>query len=105
MVKPRFQVSLIACLLLLATAGAILAAERNYWRHSKGHFENTKENRWEEKSPDGTYHFVEKKRTDRFVELYDRKRQCTVRLFNDHCNVKFGDEKFQKLYEGKWGGK
>ena len=46
--------------------------ERNYWRHSKGHFENTKGNRWEEKIADATNYFVETDRTDHYVELYNK---------------------------------
>jgi len=96
-------VSLFAFLLVLVLAAPSYAAERNYWHHKTGHFENTKENKWEEKSPGGTYHFVEKERTEKYVEIHDRSRDCTVRLFDDHCLVRFKDEPFKRLYEGRWG--
>jgi type III secretory pathway component EscR len=105
MTVHRSLVSLLAFLLVLVFAAPSFAAERNYWRHSKGHFENTKENKWEEKSASGTQHFVEKDRTEKYVELFDKSRDCTVRLFDDHCTVRFKDGEFTKLYEGKWGGK
>jgi hypothetical protein len=105
MTVPRSLASLIAALLVFALAGSGWAAERSYWRHKKGHFENIRGNRWVEKTPDATYRFVETKRTDRVVELYDRSRECTVRLFKTFCTVKFGNGRFQRLYEGKWGGR
>jgi hypothetical protein len=103
MTVNRSVVSLLACLLVLAIAAPVHAGERNYWRHKEGHFENTMENKWEEKSPSGTHHFVERDRTEKYVELHDRSRDCTVRLFDDHCTVKFKDEPFRKLYDGHWG--
>jgi hypothetical protein len=104
MTVHRSIVSLFACFLVLAFAAPSQAAERNYWHHKTGHFENTKENKWEEKAPDGnTYHFYEKDRNEKFVELHDKGRDCYVRLFNDHCMVKFGNEQFKRYYEGHWG--
>jgi hypothetical protein len=97
---------LVAGLLVLVCVTRSDAAEREYWRHSKGHFENTEKNKWTEKAPNGeTYHFIEVKRTEHYVELHDKGRDCTVRLHNTECEVKFGDGKFERYYEGKWGGK
>jgi hypothetical protein len=103
MTVNRSLASLLACVLVLVFAATAYAKERNYWHHKEGHFENTKENRWEEKSPTGTYHFVEKERTEKYVELHDKSRDCTVRLFDDHCTVRFKDEPFKHLYDGHWG--
>jgi hypothetical protein len=104
MTVHRSLTALLACFLVLAFAAPSYAAERNYWHHKKGHFENTKENNWEEKAPDGnTYRFHERERTQHYVELHDKSRDCTVRLFDDHCSVKFGNEPFKRYYEGHWG--
>jgi hypothetical protein len=92
-----------ALVLLLICASAVEAAERNYWRHSRGHFTNTSGNKWEEKIDDATFHFEEKDRTDAFVLLFDRSRNCHIRLYNDHCDVKFGDGEYKKFYDGRWG--
>jgi hypothetical protein len=76
--------------------------ERLVWRHSQGHFENTRGNTWVEKSPDGTFHFVERARREAFVELYDGSRDCTVRLFPNRCMVRFGTGPFEWYYDGHW---
>jgi hypothetical protein len=99
----RKGTTVFAVLLVLICAATAMAAERNYWRHSRGHFTNTKGNHWEEKIDNATYHFEEKDRTEAFVLLYDESRKCHVRLFNDHCDVRFGDGAYSKYYDGKWG--
>jgi hypothetical protein len=98
--------ALVACVVTLGLVGSAAAAERNYWKHSKGHFENTTGNTWVEKIDNRTHKFVEKERTERYIELYDSSRNCWVRLFNDRCLVKFpdkGDTKFEEYYQGRWG--
>lgn len=87
-------------------AAVASAEERNYWRDDKGHFENTKGNLWERKNGDSTFHFVETDRTDAYVELYDKSRDFTVRLYSDRCmsKVPSTDNKFEKSSEGHWGG-
>ena len=105
LMNERHSVWLAPACLLVVCVASVHAEERNYWRHSHGHFANTKGNRWEEKKDDDTYHFVETDRTDHYVELYDKSRDCTVRLFSDRCMVKadFTNNKFEKFYEGHWG--
>jgi hypothetical protein len=93
----------IALFVAFTFATAASAAERNYWHHKNGHFENTEKNHWEEKAPDdNTYHFTEKERTQHYVELHDKSRDCWVRLYNDRCEVKFGEGNFEKFYDGEW---
>jgi hypothetical protein len=92
----------IALFTFVVVATVQAGTDRTYWRHSKGHFENTKGNAWLEKSPDDTFRFVETDRNTNFVQLYDKSRECTVRLFGDRCMVKFGAEKFKFYYDGKW---
>jgi hypothetical protein len=92
-------------LVLVALAGR--PAEANYgerlvWRHGQGHFENTRGNTWVEKSPDGTFYFVERRRYEAFVELYDGSRDCTVRLYPHRCLVRFGPGPFEQYYTGYW---
>jgi hypothetical protein len=97
-----------ASLLVLACALPAPAADRSYWRQESGHFENTDRNRWVERAPDGaTYHFVEVERRQRYVELYDRSRDCTVRLFDDRYEVKapWNNYRFENYGVGRWGGR
>ena len=105
MIVQRLIRLLVACLLVLVFAGLADAGERDYWRHSTGHFTNTKENKWTEKAPDGTHHFVETKRNKHYVELYDESRDITVRLFKTYSDAKSGNGEFERLYEGQWVGK
>ena len=93
---------LIGLMLVLAFTSPTYAAERKFWRHSDGHFENIKDGQWEEKSPNGNHHFVEKERTEAFIELFDKTRACFVRLYENHCDVKFQNGNYQKLYDGTW---
>jgi hypothetical protein len=102
--KTRHSIlAMAACLLTLAWVSTASAAERNYWKHSDGHFENTTGNNWVEKIKGNTNRFKEVERTERYIELYDAGRDCTVRLFNDRCMVKFGNKKFEEYYNGRWG--
>jgi hypothetical protein len=105
LMKTRQTVlALLAGLLVLAWGSSASAGERNYWRHSQGHFENTDGNKWvEKKMGEGTYHFVETSRNDNFVQIYDKSQECTVRLYGDKCMVKHGSGAFEKYYDGKWG--
>jgi CubicO group peptidase (beta-lactamase class C family) len=76
---------------------------KGFWRHDKGYFEHTGKNRWTENGPGGAlFRFVEVKRTDTYVELFDKGRQCTVRLSPTECQVKFENGNFEKFYTGKW---
>jgi hypothetical protein len=97
-----------ACLLVLVFALPSHAAGRDYWRQQNGHFENTDRNHWVEKAPNGaTYHFVEVDRRQRYVELYDASRDCTVRLFDNRYEVKapWNDYRFENYGAGRWGGR
>lgn len=102
MMTRRAALTSVAAL-VLGSVPAVRAADREYWKHEKGHFENTSGNKWIEKTEKHTYHFVEKDRKEKYVELYDKTRDISVRLYDHHCDVKKGDGKFEKYYEGKWG--
>lgn len=101
----RFLGRVLAVVLALSLASPAWAGDREYWRHSRGHFENTRGNQWEEKSPDATFRFTERDRTEQYVELYDPSRDCTVRLYNNQCWVRapFTDYVFRVFYNGGWG--
>jgi hypothetical protein len=94
--------AVLACLVLFAAAAPSLAAERDYWRHSHGHFENTSGNTWVEKNGAVTHRYVEMKRTEDYVELYDSGREVTVRLFDDSCVVNIKRRAFHEVYTGSW---
>lgn len=99
----RMSVLALSGLCVLALAMPAFAGERDLWKHSAGAFLNTQGNDWVEKAPDGsTYYFKEQKRTEDFVLLYDRSRDCYVRLFNDRCLVKFGSGSYDEYYRGRW---
>src|SRR5437764_1467194 len=96
--------AVLACLLTLAWVSTAAAAERNYWKHSKGHFENTSGNNWVEKIGGMTKRLVEVERTEKYIELYNTAEDATIRLFNDRCMVKLSDKKrFEEYYQGRWG--
>src|SRR5690242_4154244 len=93
----------VACLLSLgAVAQAKAGGGRDLWAHDKGTFTNTRGNNWVEHVQGDTYYFREVRRTDGSVELYDRSRDCTVRLTRCACFVKFGSGGFDKFYDGRW---
>ena len=92
----------IACFVVLAFASTGYSAERKVWCHDEGFFEKLDDGRWKERTPGGNLYFIEKERTEKFIDLYDATRECYVRLFEKHCEVKFGNGKFTKLYDGTW---
>jgi hypothetical protein len=70
-----------------------------------GYFaKNIRDNRRIEQVGDKAKHFVEKARTDDYVELYDKDRDLTVRLYSDRQEDKTGDKAFHVVHKGKWGG-
>ena len=75
--------------------------ERDRWRSSHGQFVNTKGDRWVEKYDKATFRYMETARTNEYVELFDKGRNFTVRLFADHYEVKVGN-RFERRLEGKW---
>jgi hypothetical protein len=100
----RILVAALACVPLPAGAAPAFGQDRVWWVDSNGSFQRTAGNQWTENRGDGLLcHFVETKRTDAFVELFDKGRNCTLQLFDNHCRIKFGNGKFEKLYDGKWG--
>jgi hypothetical protein len=69
--RRSFLLVVLAFPVLFAAAAPSLAAERDYWRHTRGHFENTSGDTWVERSSGVTHRYVEMKRTEDYVELYD----------------------------------
>jgi hypothetical protein len=93
----------LAWLPFLAGAAPALGQDRVWWTHDKGSFQRTAGNHWYENLGDGVLaQFVETRRTGTLVELYDKSRDVTVQLFKDHCRAKTGNEKFGRLYGGRW---
>jgi hypothetical protein len=76
--------------------------ERLVWRHDAGHFVNTVGNRWVEFSPDGRHYFREVHRARHAIELYDGRRDCSVRLTDHVCFVRLGNAPYKPLYHGYW---
>jgi hypothetical protein len=103
-VSSRQTVIVLICLLALARALPVLADDnRTYWQHSGGHFKDLGENKWGEVNADNRrFHFVARNRAPEYIELYDRKRDCTVLLFDDRCMVRFGYGPFERYYDGQW---
>jgi hypothetical protein len=79
--------------------------QHTFWGHTSGHFKNTEGKNWEESVSGQSYRFVERERTSDYVELYDESRNCTVRLYDNRCEVKgaFTNHEFQEFYYGEWG--
>ena len=83
------------------------AGDRELWKFSEGFYIKQPGDRWAERNNAGevTFRFVETKRTDEFVELFDKNRNATIRLRLKMWMINQGDGKFEKLYEGGWADK
>src|SRR5262249_61022824 len=93
----------LACVVVLGFTMTAKAQDRGLWSHSRGVFVNTKGLDWVEKATDGgVYYFKERTRTEDYVLLYDASRDCFVRLYNDRCLVKFGSDRYEEYYRGRW---
>jgi hypothetical protein len=95
--------------LVLGAAAAAPAAEPPRQRWEFGDHFVTSTRRWEEKTETGRNAFVETARNPVFVELYDRTRGYTVRLYDDRMLIRDGTSpehpkfvKFTKLTAGGW---
>lgn len=78
---------------------------RILWRSGKGSFEHESEDQWVEKNEDGVvvHSFVMKYRNDKYIELFDKSRRYTVRLYGDHCEVEIKDKEKPDLeLPGTW---
>ena len=75
--------------------------DRVFWRSSKGYFESTNGDQWVEKYENAKFNYVEIDRTNKYVELFDKSRNFSVRLHADHYDVKVKD-KFERRLDGKW---
>jgi hypothetical protein len=99
----QLPVFALACVVVLGFTLTARAGDRDLWRHGKGAFVNSRGNEWVEKAPDGsTYYFKERTRTEAYILLFDSSRDCFVRLYNDHCLVKFGSGRYEEYYRGRW---
>jgi hypothetical protein len=73
----------------------------NYFEHKRGKL-------WEEvKDKKVVNTFIEQTRNKEFVELYDKGREVTVRLYAGHSDLKPAGAKaeFKHYSDGKWGTK
>lgn len=79
--RLAFAVSAALTLMLFAALDAS-AADRELWKHSQGYFVKLRGNNCQERGTkdEGKFNYVESKRTDEFVELFDKSRKVTVRL-------------------------
>jgi hypothetical protein len=93
---------LLAGLCTLTLVILVSAKERQRWEHSGGHFEKVAPGKWIEKSREGTFEFVEVTETPKFIELFDKKRNVTVRLMDNLLAVKMGKAAFKTTSKGKW---
>jgi hypothetical protein len=84
---------------LCVSAKGETAKQRVRWSYSHGYFEKTEGTNWIEKTQTGDFPFVEMKRTDAAVEIFDKSRNYTIWLYGDHCKVKRGKAEPTKLYD------
>ena len=75
--------------------------ERYFWRSSKGTFDNADGENWIETYEGTEFHYVERERTEKFIELFDASRNYYVRLHADHYDVKVNQE-FKRKLDGHW---
>jgi hypothetical protein len=103
--KPLLLALAAVALVMVSFTAARADNGRVSWRHSAGHFELVAGGKWVEQSPDGKFHFEEQSRTADFVQLYDAGRDCHVRLYGDHCLVRFGEGRYEQYYTGHWANR
>jgi hypothetical protein len=79
-------------------------AVREKWTHDGGFFVHTKDDSWEETSPDGRKWFFKViQKTDDCITLEDKSRPCEVKLYRDRCDVDQGESgNFRTYYRGQW---
>ncbi len=80
--------------------------ERKVWHRDDGQggFERTAGKTWREVSPDkpnGSFAFAEVRSTADYIDLYDAKRDMTLRLYPDGVDLLRG-AKWGRLYDGHW---
>lgn len=90
-----------------AAKAAKETVHRLVWEHAEKlcQFVDKGDEAWVEVDKDGkpTFSFKEARRNCDFVELSDRSRGLTVRLYKDAMFMKGGPiEDFTKQYDGKW---
>lgn len=93
----------------LASARNTIPTARLDWFHSSGHFHSLAfgpgrtGDSWVEQIGNTRYQFQERMRNQDYVEIYDPSRKVAVRLFSDHCELKFDDQlNYLPLYSGGW---
>jgi hypothetical protein len=86
---------------------------RRAWDYGRGAFRAPKSSAepaaWIEKNADGLHLFSEVSRTGDFVELRDRSRDYTIRLYGDQLQIRGGNStvparfaEFTRIYTGRW---
>lgn len=86
--------------------------ERKVWESSdkNAKFIAKSRKKWEEQNKDGevVFRFIEKERTDEYIDIYDQTRGYTLRIYKTEMMIKGGNEgynkfeEFTKLYDGEW---
>jgi hypothetical protein len=100
--------------LILAVAGLLSSAafvvaddQRVIWVYEAGWYQQKDGKNWIEVNPDNypeakALQYVEVKRTEQYVELYDDSRKIVVRLFDSTEEHRVGDGKWETGYKGRW---
>lgn len=98
-----------ALIVLGPTLGLAQEKKRTLFEYKGGFFKDEGDKKWIEKNPDATFHFHEVSRNADYIELHDKKRDYTVRIFKDVVLLKGGNEtvkarfkEFTKVHDGKW---
>src|SRR5262245_20861003 len=84
-------VALLAAVLVFGHVSAAGQTQRVVWKfNDTGSFHDEGGKRWVEKDAAGTrlFDFKEVVRNDDFIELYDKTRDVTIRLYKDVAYIK-----------------
>lgn len=106
----RFATVALVLVLLAADAGAEgvkapkgVAARRTGWFYATGALRKVAADRWEEKNPTETFAYQEMDRNEHYVELYDKGRKQSFRLYNWGVYVwSKNTEKWHLVRKGRW---
>jgi hypothetical protein len=97
-------IAFVACLsTILGFSSKVSAAERTRWIYEGGSFENKMGTKWVEHTKNGDIDFEEVTRNRDFVEIYDRGRELSARLYRTKMVWRTpSEDQWNFLYNGRW---
>ncbi len=103
MAKRLFVLLVLGITLPCSFTSSTYAAERTLWVYEGGSFENTSGTTWIETTKDVKITFGEVTRNNDFIEMYDKNRELSVRLYDTRMYWRTPkDKQWNFLRRGRW---